>query len=67
MMLRITQDLTLQQILKHPDLVSRFLQGHQVLNLMEGYHPIDLLLWESFLENRKMSGLLGGWVGCLDP
>jgi hypothetical protein len=29
----------------HPGLVSRFLHGHQVLNLTEGHHPLDPILW----------------------
>jgi hypothetical protein len=62
MMFKIRQGLTLQQSPKHPDLVSRFLHGHQVLNLTESHQPLDPLLWESILEDSKLSGLLGGWV-----
>jgi hypothetical protein len=39
MMLKIRQHLTIQQIPKHADLVSRFLQGHPVLNFTEGHQP----------------------------
>jgi hypothetical protein len=45
--------LTLQQSPKHPGLVSRLLQGHQVLNLTKGHHPLDPVLWASILEDRK--------------
>jgi hypothetical protein len=64
MMFKIIQGLTIQQIPKHPGLVSRFLQGHQVLNLMEGHHPLDPILWKSNLEDRKLLGVLGiqDWV-----
>jgi hypothetical protein len=37
--------LTLQQSLKYPGLVRRFLHGHQVINLTEGHHPLDPVLW----------------------
>jgi hypothetical protein len=40
-MFKIRQGLTIQQSPKHPGLVSRFLHGHQVLNLTEGHHPFD--------------------------
>jgi hypothetical protein len=49
---------------KH-DLVSRFLQGYQVFNLMEGHQSLDPLLWESILEDSKISGILGGWDICI--
>jgi hypothetical protein len=62
MMLKIRQDLALPQCPKHPGLVNRFLQGHQVLNLTEGHQPFDPLLWSSILEDGKISGVLGGWV-----
>jgi hypothetical protein len=60
----VSQGLTLQQSPKHPGLVRRFLYGYQVLNLTEGHHPLDPLLWdpESILEDSKLSGVLGGWV-----
>jgi hypothetical protein len=58
-MLKIRQVLALQQSLKHPGPVSRFLQGYQVLNLMEGRQSLDPILWESILEDNKVSGLLG--------
>jgi hypothetical protein len=53
--------LTLQQSPKHPGLVSRFLHGHQVLNLTEGHHPLDPLLWDPafILEDIKLTGVLG--------
>jgi hypothetical protein len=56
--------LTLQQSPKHPGLVSRFLHGHQVLNLTEGHHLLDPILWASMLEDSKLSGVLGAssWV-----
>jgi hypothetical protein len=44
MMFKIRQGLTLQQSLKYPGLVHRFLQGHQDLNLTQGYHPLDPIL-----------------------
>jgi hypothetical protein len=50
MMFKIRQGLTLHQSLKHPGLVSRFLHGHQVLNLTEGNYPINPVLWASILE-----------------
>jgi hypothetical protein len=31
------------------------------LNLSEGHHPLDPLLWASILEDGKVSGVLGGW------
>jgi hypothetical protein len=45
MMFKIREGLTLQQSSKHLGLVSRFLHGHQVLNLTEGHHPLDPILW----------------------
>jgi hypothetical protein len=67
MMFKIKQGLTLQQSLKHPGLVSRFLHGHQVLNLTEGHHPLDPILWASILEDSKLLGVLGtsSWVVCI--
>jgi hypothetical protein len=64
MMFKIRQALDLQQSPKHPGLVSRFLHGHQVLNLMEGNYPLDPLLWTSILEDSKLSGVLGAsnWI-----
>jgi hypothetical protein len=61
-MLKVGQGLTLQQSPKHPILVSKFLHGHQVLNLTEGYHPLDPLLWASIQVESKLSGVLVGWV-----
>jgi hypothetical protein len=61
-MLKIRQVLTLQQSPKHLGLVTRFLRGHQVLDLMEGHHSLDPILWASILEDSKLSGVLGGWV-----
>jgi hypothetical protein len=63
-MLKIRQDLTLQQSLKHPGLVSRFHHGHQVLTLTEGHHSLDPVLWASILEASKLSRVLGAssWV-----
>jgi hypothetical protein len=65
-MFKIRQDLTFQQSPKHPSLVSRFLHGRQVLNLTEGHHPLDPVLWDpaSILEDSKLSGVLGAssWV-----
>jgi hypothetical protein len=40
-------------------LMRRFLQAHQVLNITEGHHPINTILWASILEDKKLSGLLG--------
>jgi hypothetical protein len=34
----------------------------QVLNLMEGHHPLNPHLWLSILEDSKLSGVLGGWI-----
>jgi hypothetical protein len=64
MMFKITQGLTIQQITKHPSLISRFLHEHQVLNLKEGHHPLDPIIWASILEDSKLSGVLGAsdWV-----
>jgi hypothetical protein len=62
MMFKIRKGLNLQQFPKHPGLVRRFLQGDQVLNLMEGHHPLDPLLWPSILEDSKLSGVLRDWV-----
>jgi hypothetical protein len=64
MMFKIRQALNFQQSPKHLGLVHRFLHGHQVLSLTEGHHPLDPVLWESILEDRKLSGLRGiqGWV-----
>jgi hypothetical protein len=63
-MLKLRKGLTFQQSPKHPGLVSRFLHGHQVLNLTEGHYPLDPILWdpESILEDSKLLGVLGGWV-----
>jgi hypothetical protein len=40
--------------------------GYQVLNLTEGHHPLDPVLWDptSILEDSKVSGVLGAssWV-----
>jgi hypothetical protein len=54
--------MNVQQNPEHPGLISRFLHGHQILNLTEGHHPLDLLLWESIFEDSKLSGVLGDWV-----
>jgi hypothetical protein len=54
--------MTFQQSQKHPGIINRFLHGHQVINLTEGPHPLDSILWASILEFRKLSGVLGGWV-----
>jgi hypothetical protein len=64
MMLKKRQGLTLQQIPKHPGLVRRFLDGHQVLTLTEGHHSLDPILWypASILEDSKLLGIFGGWV-----
>jgi hypothetical protein len=64
MMFKIRQGLTLPQNPKHPGLVCRFLHGYQVLNLTEGHHPLDPILWASILEDSKLSELLGAssWV-----
>jgi hypothetical protein len=51
--------LTLQQSPKHPGHVSRFLHGHQVLNFTESHCPLDPILWESILEDSKLSGVIG--------
>jgi hypothetical protein len=53
--------LILQESPKHPGLVRWFLQGHQVLNLTEGHHPLDPILWDpaSILEDSKLLGALG--------
>jgi hypothetical protein len=62
MMFKMRQGLTLQQSSKHPGLVSMCLHEHQVLNLSEGHHPLDPLLWASILEDGKLLGVLGGWA-----
>jgi hypothetical protein len=64
MMFKVRQGLTLQQSPKHTGLVRGFLHGHQVLNLTEGNHPLDTLLWASNLEDIKLLGVLGTsvWV-----
>jgi hypothetical protein len=62
MMFKIRQVLNLQQSPKHPGLVRRFLHGYQVLNLTEGHHPLDPILWASILEHSKLLGVLGAWV-----
>jgi hypothetical protein len=54
-----TQGLPFQQSPKHPGLVRRFLQEHQVLNLSEGHHSLDPLLWETILEDSKLKRVLG--------
>jgi hypothetical protein len=61
-MFKIRQGLTLQQSPKQPGLVNRFLHGHYVLNLPEGNHPLDPILWDpaSILEDSKLLGVLGG-------
>jgi hypothetical protein len=63
-MLKVRESLNLQQSPKYPGLVSRFLHGHQFLNLTEGHHPLDPVLWVSILEDSKLSGILGAssWV-----
>jgi hypothetical protein len=53
MMFKIRHGLTLQQIPKHPGLVIKFFQAHQVLNLTEGHHPLDPILWASILEDTN--------------
>jgi hypothetical protein len=55
MIFKIRQGLTFQQNPKHPIHVRRFLHGDQVLNLTEGYHPLDPILWVSILEDSKLS------------
>jgi hypothetical protein len=64
MMFKVRQGLTLQQSPQHPGLVRRFLHGNQVLNLTEGHHQLDPVLWASILEDSKLSGVLGtsSWV-----
>jgi hypothetical protein len=64
MMFKVRKGLTLQQRPKYSGLISRFLHGHQVLNLMEGHHPLDQILWASILEDSKQLAVLGasGWV-----
>jgi hypothetical protein len=66
MMFKIRQGLALQQSPKHPGFVRRFLHGHQVLNLTEGNHPLDPVLWDpaSILEDSKLLRVLGisSWV-----
>jgi hypothetical protein len=44
--------------LKHPALVSKFLHGHQVLNLTEGHHQLNTLLRASILEDSKIAKFL---------
>jgi hypothetical protein len=58
MMFKIRQGLTLQKSPKYTGLVSSYLQEHQVLNLTEGHHPLDPILWASNLEDIKLSGKL---------
>jgi hypothetical protein len=54
--------LTLQQNPKNPGLVRRFLHGHQVLNVPEGHHPHDPILWASILEDSNLLDLLGASI-----
>jgi hypothetical protein len=64
MMFKVGYGLNLQQIPKHLGLVRKFLHGHQALNLTEGHHPLDPVLWSSILEDSKLSVVLGAssWV-----
>jgi hypothetical protein len=66
MMFKIRQGLTLQQSPKYPGFVSRFLHGHEVFNLTEGYQSLDPLLWDpaSILEDSKLLGVLeaSSWI-----
>jgi hypothetical protein len=64
MTFKVKQGLILPQIPKHPGLVHRFLQGHQVLNVTEGHQPLDPLLWASILEDSKLAGVIEtySWV-----
>jgi hypothetical protein len=52
-MLKIEQGLIPQQIAKDPVLVRSLIQRHQVLNITEGHHPNDPILWASILEDSK--------------
>jgi hypothetical protein len=63
-MFKIRQGLTFQQSPKHPVFFCRFLHAHQVLNLTEGNHPLDPILFVSILEYSKLSGVTGAssWV-----
>jgi hypothetical protein len=54
MMFKVTQGFSLQQSLKHPDLVRRFLQGHQALNLKEGHPHLKHLIHTSGHPSLKM-------------
>jgi hypothetical protein len=47
---------------KHPGLVSRFFQGHQVLNLTRINQQI--IIFASIIEDNKVLGILGtsSWV-----
>jgi hypothetical protein len=63
MMIKIREGLNLQQSPNHPGLVSRFLHGNQALNLTEGHHPLNPVLWASILEDSKLSGVLGADAG----
>jgi hypothetical protein len=62
MMFKIRQGLTLQQSPKHPGLIRRFLHRHQVLNITEGHNLLVTILWASILEDRKLSGVIFGWI-----
>jgi hypothetical protein len=64
MMFKTRQGLTFKQSPKYHGLVRRFLHGHQVLNLTEGYHPLDPVLWASILEDSELSRVLGT-SGCV--
>jgi hypothetical protein len=63
--------LTFQQFPKKSFLVKRFLQGHQVLNLMEGdQQPIQNLIHSSghaYLNKENVVGVWNPNLGCLDP
>jgi hypothetical protein len=61
MMFKIRQGFALQQSPKLPDFVSRFLQEHQILNLMEGYQALDSLLFASIIGDSKLMRVPRSW------
>jgi hypothetical protein len=54
MMLKIRQVFIFQQNPKHPGLVSRFLQGYQVVNLKEDHQPFENLINSSEHPSLKL-------------
>jgi hypothetical protein len=62
MMMKVRQGMTLQQSPKHPGLVRRLLQGHQILNLTEDYQHFNFLIpsidkLRKLLERRSLTAI----------